>query len=402
MQNITLNNNDLTILPSLSTNFTNTELAHKYPSVKIISTENFHPKCIICMEIPEDPVSLCNKVALTLDERHLFCRKCTDEYKNSTCPMCKESLTEDSEFIEDKQARRTINDMKYNVICICPKNCGDTLRLTKLEAHLELCCGEQTLIDRKVSPEMNACAVIKCSKCKTKLTNEEQIDFKKHKQQCPEEFVEWKHINSTLPPLFVRNRLLNNTRKEESARCAEHFIHSHIVTNTQKELLSMPIYEFAPSDEYPSERKFIFSTVYITIDEQNLLFIKKPEDYAYYDAVINNKYDDDIPLEEVPMRFRNREQQGFYIESFNFHKLKYQVSIYAYLSSIEKVLMSQQSFTFSQITTLNSMYRHNKIDTPQSFIDFKEFFTDKGLSKWYVDKFGASITWRIEISELQG
>jgi hypothetical protein len=77
MHNFTLTDSQLSSLPILQTNFTNNAFAKEYPAVNIIAIEYYFPRCLICLQIPEDTVSLCHQINITIDERHLFCRKYT-------------------------------------------------------------------------------------------------------------------------------------------------------------------------------------------------------------------------------------------------------------------------------------------------------------------------------------
>jgi hypothetical protein len=398
MNTLTLTDSQLSSLPNLQTNFTNSTFAKEYPAVSIIASENFFSKCIICLQIPEDPVSLCNRTNITIDERHLFCRKCTVNYENSKCPLCNDSLTENIKFIEDIQARKSINDMKCNVIAICPKKCGNVLLLNKMETHLKICDGKQTLSDRKLSVVTSINNVTQCSECKAKLTDKEQIDLAEHTEICPEEFAEYKTKNSIFPSLAIRKRLFNIDKyKEQAKSCTK--VNHNFVTSKKLELISLPIYEFPLDNQNLKEIQFISAEATVSINEQHLLVITTKKNDHFSLNQETHHFTNKITENSIPKRFRNEQEIGFIPSDKNHPDLNYRLSIYAHLSERESILVCQQAFTYSSISTLNSMYSYSKTDTPQSFIDVKEFFTNDGLSKLYTDKLGKSIIWKIELAE---
>ena len=399
MNNLTLADSQLSSLPNLQTNFSNSKLATEYPAVSIIASENFFPKCIICLQIPEDPVSLCNRTNITIDERHLFCRKCTAKYESSKCPLCHYSLTEKGKYIEDIQTRKSISDMKCNAIAICPKKCGNVLPFNKMETHLKICSGKQVLSNRILSTEINDKAVIQCSECKIKLTPEDQQDLTKHTKKCPEAFVEYKHKNSIFPSLVIRKRLLSIDKYNEQAKIFKNITHSLLILK-KSELISLPIYEFSSDDKELKGKQFMSADVIVSINERHLLIITtKLNNFFRFNFSKPGHYRNEKSEKDIPKRFRVERETGFLPSDNNHHDLKYRLSIYARLSATESILVCQQAFTYSNIQTLNSIYSYNKNDTPQSFIDLKEFFTDNGLSKLYTDKLGKSMTWKIELVE---
>jgi uncharacterized C2H2 Zn-finger protein len=400
MNTFTLTDSQLSSLPSLQTNFTNNAFTKEYPTISIIASEKSFPRCIICFQIPEDPVSLCNKTNIALENRHLFCRKCSIDYGNSTCPTCNDSFTDTGTPLEDIQAKKAINDIKCNAIAICPKQCGNVLLLNKMETHLKICDGKQALSDRKLSTATGSNPIIQCPDCKIKLTDREKKDLAKHTNKCPESFVEYKPKSSMFPFLVVRKRLLNIDKYNEQVKNAINFDHSLLISK-KLDLISLPIYEFSLDDKDPKGKQFTYADATVSINEQHLLVITtKQNKVCRYNFSKKEYYlDYENYKEQIPPRFRVKQENGF-VPSDKYHpNLKYRFSIYAYLSATESVLVCQQAFTYSSIDTLNSMYIYNKSDTPQSFIDVKEFFTDNGLSKRYTDKLGKAMTWRIELVE---
>jgi hypothetical protein len=148
MSNVTLSKDVVTHLPSveLGSSFGNNAFS-------IVATSNAIPKCIICHNIPNNPVTICNQKQLPINDRHLMCIECSKKYTEKTCPSCRKTnnleatnnatITDDDDnepvFIVDKQADLFIQSMLASSLFVCSNSCGSVVPRQNLDKHLLNC-----------------------------------------------------------------------------------------------------------------------------------------------------------------------------------------------------------------------------------------------------------------------
>ncbi|UYM14464.1 RING finger protein [Endozoicomonas euniceicola] len=146
------------------------------------------PICLICLEYPKEPYSIC-------EEKHLFCRSCYRAGMKD-CPSCR--VEGDLKDRSEEPTTFPIQGFPY----ICPVGCGLYVEKRDLEKHVTSCTpldcgacdykGNRLTIDehkRKFCPE----SVVACSSCCSEIKRGELDD---HEKECPEV-----DVKSTLPQI---------------------------------------------------------------------------------------------------------------------------------------------------------------------------------------------------------